>query len=81
MPLFRRPLFTNANDGSNEGLVHDTLPIFTVQFHPEHAAGPEDLEVLFDAFLEVGHKFSSCSRCKMYVCDMDYKMFPELSQR
>lgn len=50
-------LFTNANDRSNEGLVHESLPIFTVQFHPEHAAGPEDLECLFDAFLEMvrGH--------------------------
>jgi carbamoyl-phosphate synthase/aspartate carbamoyltransferase/dihydroorotase len=50
---YRSPLFTNANDGSNEGLVHESLPIFTVQFHPEHSAGPEDLECLFDAFLQV----------------------------
>ncbi|CAG0922202.1 unnamed protein product, partial [Notodromas monacha] len=42
--------FTNANDGTNEGLVHDTKPIFSVQFHPEHKAGPQDLECLFDAF-------------------------------
>ena len=46
-------LFINANDGSNEGLIHDTKPIFTVQFHPEHNAGPEDLEVLFDAFFDM----------------------------
>ena len=47
------PLFVNANDDSNEGLVHKSKPIFTVQFHPEHSAGPEDLEVLFDAFLDM----------------------------
>ena len=47
------PLFANANDDSNEGLVHKSKPIFTVQFHPEHSAGPEDLEVLFDAFLDM----------------------------
>lgn len=45
-------LFTNANDNSNEGLVHSVLPYFSVQFHPEHTAGPEDLECLFDVFLE-----------------------------
>lgn len=45
-------LFTNANDSSNEGIVHSTLPYFSVQFHPEHTAGPEDLECLFDVFLE-----------------------------
>lgn len=44
-------LFTNANDTSNEGIVHSTLPYFSVQFHPEHTAGPEDLECLFDVFL------------------------------
>ena len=47
-----KALFTNANDGSNEGIVHESLPIFSVQFHPEHTAGPEDLEEpLFAAFL------------------------------
>ncbi|XP_012282439.1 CAD protein [Orussus abietinus] len=46
------PLFTNANDKSNEGIVHSSLPYFSVQFHPEHTAGPQDLECLFDIFLE-----------------------------
>lgn len=46
-------LFTNANDATNEGIVHDSKPIFTVQFHPEHNAGPEDLECLFDCFLDL----------------------------
>ncbi|XP_054035804.1 CAD protein isoform X1 [Dryobates pubescens] len=46
------PLFTNANDGSNEGLVHQHKPFFSVQFHPEHRAGPTDLEGLFDVFVE-----------------------------
>lgn len=45
-------LFTNTNDNSNEGVTHTSLPYFSVQFHPEHTAGPEDLECLFDVFLE-----------------------------
>lgn len=46
-------LFTNANDNTNEGIVHKSSPFFSVQFHPEHAAGPQDLELLFDVFLNV----------------------------
>lgn len=45
-------LFTNVNDGSNEGIEHDTRPYFTAQFHPEAACGPTDTEFMFDAFLE-----------------------------
>ncbi|XP_067013440.2 multifunctional protein r isoform X2 [Anabrus simplex] len=47
------PLFTNTNDKTNEGIVHDHLPYFSVQFHPEHMAGPQDLECLFDIFLDM----------------------------
>lgn len=53
LPTDWEPLFTNTNDNSNEGVVHSTLPYFSVQFHPEHTAGPQDLECLFDVFLEV----------------------------
>ncbi|CAG0879598.1 unnamed protein product, partial [Darwinula stevensoni] len=45
-------LFTNQNDGSNEGIIHTSKPFFSVQFHPEHMAGPQDLELLFDVFLD-----------------------------
>ena len=44
-------LFTNANDQTNEGIIHNKKPFFSVQFHPEHMAGPQDLEMLFDVFL------------------------------
>jgi len=26
--------------------------LFSVQFHPEHMAGPKDLEMLFDVFMD-----------------------------
>ncbi|XP_059583288.1 CAD protein isoform X3 [Alligator mississippiensis] len=52
LPAGWAPLFTNANDHSNEGIVHNTKPFFSVQFHPEHRAGPSDLEGLFDIFLD-----------------------------
>ena len=44
-------MFTNENDKTNEGIVHRSKPFFSVQFHPEHMAGPRDLEKLFDVFL------------------------------
>jgi len=46
-----RSLFTNLNDGSNEGFISDTRPYFTAQFHPEHKNGPTDTTFMFDTFL------------------------------
>ena len=45
------PWFTNANDGTNEGLRHRSRPFRSVQFHPEGAPGPVDTNFLFDEFL------------------------------
>jgi carbamoyl-phosphate synthase small subunit len=42
----------NLNDGSVEGLRHRTLPIETVQYHPEGSPGPLDAVAVFDRFLE-----------------------------
>lgn len=44
-------LFVNANDHSNEGIYCEYAPFFSVQFHPESAAGPRDTEYLFDVFV------------------------------
>lgn len=43
--------FVNANDGTNEGIIHSLLPYFSVQFHPESAPGPIDTAWLFDKFI------------------------------
>ena len=56
MPQGWEKLFTNENDKSNEGIVHESKPFYSVQFHPEHTAGPEDLEGLFDVFLDICKK-------------------------
>lgn len=47
------PWFTNANDGSNEGMRHASLPFYSVQFHPEATPGPMDTDWIFDYFLEM----------------------------
>ncbi|WP_084355518.1 glutamine-hydrolyzing carbamoyl-phosphate synthase small subunit [Actinomyces radicidentis] len=44
---------TDLNDGVVEGLRALDLPAFSVQYHPEAAAGPHDGEHLFDRFIRL----------------------------
>ncbi|HTW24087.1 MAG TPA: glutamine-hydrolyzing carbamoyl-phosphate synthase small subunit [Candidatus Baltobacteraceae bacterium] len=43
----------NLNDHTNEGLRHRSLPLFSVQYHPEASPGPHDARYLFDDFVKL----------------------------
>ena len=47
----------NLNDGSVEGLRHRTLPVISVQYHPEGAPGPQDRAQVFDEFLTLASAY------------------------
>jgi carbamoyl-phosphate synthase (ammonia) len=59
-----KTLFTNANDGSNEGIMHTSKPYFSAQFHPEANCGPTDTAHLFDKFL--GHCTEKSSKLEFH---------------
>jgi carbamoyl-phosphate synthase small subunit len=48
----------NLNDRSVEGLRHESLPIETVQYHPEGAPGPLDALAVFDRFVAAAQTHS-----------------------
>jgi carbamoyl-phosphate synthase small subunit len=43
----------NLNDHTNEGMRHRSLPLFSVQYHPEASPGPHDARYLFDNFISL----------------------------
>ena len=43
----------NLNDKSVEGISHRSLPIFSVQYHPEASPGPQDSGYLIDKFVKM----------------------------
>jgi carbamoyl-phosphate synthase/aspartate carbamoyltransferase len=45
--------FVNANDETNEGVIHESKLFRTVQFHPEACPGPLDTGYLFDEFFNI----------------------------
>lgn len=55
LPQDWKPLFTNMNDGSNEGIQHANKPWFSAQFHPEACSGPVDTEFLFQDYVNLLH--------------------------
>ena len=45
-------------DGTNEGIEHKELPIFSVQYHPEASPGPHDSHYLFKKFYKEVEKYA-----------------------
>jgi carbamoyl-phosphate synthase small subunit len=49
----------NLNDQTVEGIHHCSLPIFSVQHHPEASPGPHDSQYLFGRFVEMMEKYKA----------------------
>lgn len=43
----------NLNDNTVEGVAHEDLPIFSIQYHSEDSPGPQDNRYLFEKFIEM----------------------------
>lgn len=50
LPADLEPTHINLNDHTLEGMRHRSVPAFSVQYHPEAAAGPHDSSYLFEQF-------------------------------
>jgi carbamoyl-phosphate synthase small subunit len=52
----------NLNDQTLEGMRHKSLPIFSVQYHPEASPGPHDTQNLFGEFVKMMERYSNAQK-------------------
>lgn len=62
LPKGAEETFINVNDGTCEGITYRDIPAFTVQFHPEACAGPEDTKALFGRFISMMEEYKERQR-------------------
>ena len=53
LPICLEVTHTSLFDNSIEGIRHRSLPIFSVQYHPEASPGPTESSYLFNEFLNL----------------------------
>lgn len=53
------PTHINLNDHTLEGIKFKSMPIFSVQFHPECSPGPHDTDYIFDEFIQMIEKHNA----------------------
>jgi carbamoyl-phosphate synthase small subunit len=54
----------NLNDATCEGLAHEQLAAFSVQYHPEASPGPHDANYLFRRFTQLMHQGGAERVCR-----------------
>lgn len=53
LPADAEVIFENVNDGTCEGIAYRSFPGFSVQFHPDTAAGPNAPGFVYERFLKL----------------------------
>jgi carbamoyl-phosphate synthase small subunit len=53
VPTGTKSTHVHLNDGTSEGLAVESLKAFSVQYHPEAAAGPHDALYMFERFIKL----------------------------
>lgn len=46
-------------DGTNEAIIHETLPIIGIQWHPEKSPEKKESKIIFDKFFELVDEFKA----------------------
>ena len=54
--------YTNANDGTCEGLDYKKIPAFSVQFHPDAITAPLGTAFLFDRFTDMMEEYKDAKK-------------------